>query len=163
MTSETKINSNRLNARYSTGPKSKSGRVRSSRNARRHGLTIPVTIDPVFAEDIHLLALEIAGSYSLTDVSEDVREIAQAQVELLRIRRLKHQLSEIFMRECNSNADKVVSGRLPGDRVTDVMDSLLRLKRYERRAQSRRKSAIRELDLWRASSPVRLAQRSQKP
>lgn len=39
MTSQKQRNANRLNARRSSGPKSDAGRIRSSINARKHGLT----------------------------------------------------------------------------------------------------------------------------
>jgi hypothetical protein len=47
MTSSAKITSNCANARASTGPKSKSGRMRAARNALRHGLSTSIDHDPM--------------------------------------------------------------------------------------------------------------------
>ena len=44
MTSERQISANRLNARRSTGPRSQIGKLRSRRNAIRHGLTAETVI-----------------------------------------------------------------------------------------------------------------------
>jgi hypothetical protein len=47
MTSLRQIESNRRNAQRSTGPKTKSGKARSSQNAVRHGLTAETVIGPL--------------------------------------------------------------------------------------------------------------------
>jgi len=47
MTSPLQAASNRSNAEKSTGPKTRRGRKKSSQNARKHGLTAPVTVTEV--------------------------------------------------------------------------------------------------------------------
>ena len=47
MTSLRQIESNRRNAQKSTGPKTQSGKQRSSQNAVRHGLTAETVIGPL--------------------------------------------------------------------------------------------------------------------
>ena len=47
MTSPRKAASNRSNAKKSTGPNTRRGRKKSSQNARKHGLTSPVTVTEV--------------------------------------------------------------------------------------------------------------------
>ncbi len=47
MTSLRQIESNRRNAQRSTGPKTQSGKQRSSQNAVRHGLTAETVIGPL--------------------------------------------------------------------------------------------------------------------
>ena len=47
MTSLKQIEANRRNAKDSTGPRSKAGKQRSSRNAVRHGLTAETVIEPL--------------------------------------------------------------------------------------------------------------------
>ena len=55
MTSERKTISNRKNAQKSTGPRTELGRLRSRRNALRHGLAIAIASDPKFSGDIEAL------------------------------------------------------------------------------------------------------------
>lgn len=50
MTSARKIKANRENARVSSGPNSAHGRANSTRNALRHGLSLPVYSDPALCE-----------------------------------------------------------------------------------------------------------------
>ena len=57
---------NRLNARASTGPKTRGGKARVARNALRHGLSHglsrPVLSDPAVAPEVEELACRIAQS-----------------------------------------------------------------------------------------------------
>jgi fumarate hydratase class II len=61
VTSERKIKANRANASSSTGPKTRYGRIRSARNALRHGLSLPIQVNPVLCEEARSLASQIAG------------------------------------------------------------------------------------------------------
>ena len=56
-----RVRANRANARRSTGPKTLAGKSAASRNALRHGLAIPVTVDPSLADKVARLARMIAG------------------------------------------------------------------------------------------------------
>ena len=92
MTSEAKIKSNRSNARSSTGPKTHNGRARSARNALRHGLSISVCSDPALSEEVETLAREIAGPDANPEISELARRVAEAQIDLHRVRYARRQL-----------------------------------------------------------------------
>ena len=92
MTSEHKIRANRANARASTGPKSSQGRARAARNALRHGLNLPVCADPALAEEVETLTHEIAGSDASAEIRELARQVAEAQVDLRRVRYARHQM-----------------------------------------------------------------------
>jgi len=46
MATEKQIAANRANAKRSTGPKTAAGKLKSSRNAYRHGLSGPLLSDP---------------------------------------------------------------------------------------------------------------------
>ena len=61
MTSPRALYANRANARASTGPRTAAGKTRSARNARRHGLSVPVLRDPALVPEIESLARRIAG------------------------------------------------------------------------------------------------------
>jgi hypothetical protein len=63
MISERKFEANRQNARASTGPRSEEAKQRSARNARRHGLAIPIGADPELAARAAKLARRIAGPH----------------------------------------------------------------------------------------------------
>src|SRR6516162_94646 len=94
MASERQIAANRRNARKSTGPRSGAGRKWSSRNAYRHGLTLNITSTAAFAKQLDELARKIAGDTKAAITLERAREIAQAELELGRVRRAKLALIE---------------------------------------------------------------------
>src|SRR5262245_10871286 len=83
LTSERKIEANRANARGSTGPKTGAGRARATRNALRHGLSLPVCSDPALSEEVEALAREIAGADANAERNERQRR-QQRQRELPR-------------------------------------------------------------------------------
>jgi hypothetical protein len=92
LTSDRKIKANRANARASTGPKTARGRARAAQNALRHGLSLPVCSDSALSEDIEALAREIAGPDSNARIQELARPVAEAQIDLCRVRNARHQL-----------------------------------------------------------------------
>jgi hypothetical protein len=120
LTSERKVTSNRANARASTGPKSVRGRLRSKPNALRHGLTLSISSDPEFSEEVEKLTREIAKPRGTAEVRELARRVAEAQIELRRARYARHELlSEALSNPCyDSRASIREKGR--------VLSSLLR-------------------------------------
>ncbi len=92
MTTGRKITSNRANARLSTGPKTAKGRRCSARNALRHGFSLPVLSDPSLSEEVTSLARQIAGADAGPQIQQLAGHIAEAQVDLRRIRGLRHKL-----------------------------------------------------------------------
>jgi hypothetical protein len=89
MASERQIAANRRNAGKSTGPRSRAGRTRTSRNAYRHGLTTSITSSAAFAKQLEKLARRIAGKTEDAIVLERARAVAQAELDLARVRRAK--------------------------------------------------------------------------
>ena len=92
MTSERKIKANRANARASTGPKTAHGRSHAARNAVRHALSLPVYADPVWSEEVESLTRQIIGTDADPEKQQLARRIAEAQVDLRRVRSARHQL-----------------------------------------------------------------------
>jgi hypothetical protein len=136
MPSERQIAANRNNAKKSTGPRSDAGREASRRNARRHGLATPIGADPAFHDDIEKLAKVLSLSQGIQHVNERAREAARAELDLLRIRDIRAWLFKTL----DFGSNDVSSGNL-----AELTDKLAKLERYERRAFSRRKRALREM------------------
>src|SRR5262249_17345407 len=100
LTSDRKIKANRANARASTGPRTAQGRARASRNALRHALSLPVCSIPALSEEVETLAREIAGPGANPATQELARRVAEAQIDLRRVRYARHQfLSDTLSKE----------------------------------------------------------------
>ena len=138
MTSGHKITTNWANAQASTGPKTAGGKIRAARNARRHGLSLPIVSIPALSQQAELLAQEFAGGSADQKFIEIGRRIAEAQVDLVRIRQARHDLIVDTIHDAED-----VMGEL------HFANQLIAMDRYERRALSRRKFAIRQLDALR--------------
>ena len=157
MASERQIAANRRNARESTGPRSGAGRKRASRNAYRHGLTLSITSTAAFAKQLDILVRKIAGDSEDAIVLERARAIAQAELELARVRRAKVALIEraSAFGELDDRSRLVVPkpidtlATMPSqepdrsaEAIRRVLPELRKLERYERRAAARRDRAI---------------------
>lgn len=168
---------NRRNAGRSTGPRTPAGKARVAKNARLHGLAVPVARDSSLDEEIERLALIIAGQGADPGRFERARRIAEAQIDLLRVRRARYALlADPKARARPPSARHLIHAyeQLHGgggpDEITRTVlralsgvnalymplgleegletlaSQLARLDRYERRALSRRKTAIRDFD-----------------
>jgi hypothetical protein len=133
MPSERKIAANRSNAKKSTGPRSKAGRLR--RNALRHGLAITIRTDPKYSDDIEYLAGMMSRARGRQQVSDIARDAAEAVLDLNRIRKIRASLFDTIY--FANTADP--------NRLAGLNDKLRKLERYERRAYSRRKRALQSL------------------
>ena len=176
MSSQARKESSRRNGKKSKGPKSDEGRQRSSQNSLSHGLSLPVSADPQLSSQAERLAQLIAGPDASEGRMHQARLIAEAQMELQRVRRLRlERLAQpslvskpvtlkslrvmIKLVEANIADDweqmdiveRFVEDLLPEaeqpleQKIDGVVRSFSRLDRYERRALSKRKIAIRRL------------------
>jgi hypothetical protein len=112
---------NRLNAQRSVGPRSPRGKARASVNARRHGLSVPAIADPRLDSEVRELAQRIAGTRA--DPSYQALSVAHAQIDLERVRRLRHDWIATALRDLTQAADR------EADKVGDVLEDILGILR----------------------------------
>jgi hypothetical protein len=91
MATDRQIATNRQNARRSSGPRSQAGKSRASRNRYRHGLSASPPTTAKGSGRLDKLAREIAGKTDAAILTR-ARAIAEAQLELARVRQTKVEL-----------------------------------------------------------------------
>ena len=193
MTSARKLKANRANAQASTGPITNQGKARAAQNARRHGLSLSILADPIRSAEVEVLACEIAGEAVAPEILGRARRIAEAQIDLVRIRQERHNfivrklgnpdyrpkkvataldkltitLFNLLVRfgettpcppEIDIAINDMIEDKPQGTQkiayiVSELASELAVMDRYERRALSRRKFAIRALDALRRQGP----------
>jgi hypothetical protein len=130
MATEKQIAANRANAKRSTGPKTLTGKMVSSRNAYRHGLSCPLPLDPAILAKVDAVAHALIGDSACEEQLTSAAEFALAQLELLRIRSTRAGLMAKFEL---------------GFRNTLEFRRLVALDRYERYSLTRRRRASHKL------------------
>jgi hypothetical protein len=105
-----------------TGPRTPEGKWISSRNAWRHGLSIPIRADPLWRPAVIKLERELARDGAAP--REFVRLFAEGVIELARIARVH----EAFIGGADGEA---------------WIDAMRRLDRYEGRAHAKKRKALR--------------------
>jgi hypothetical protein len=181
MTSEFKVLANRQNAKKSTGPRTKTGKSRASRNALRHGLERVDFGTPGYPAQVERLARAICPDASDPFRYEQALIIAESQMFLARVRaariaaierhsparllgsregtkkfsdpataqerRKKYTQTILPFRVLQQGNDESAPQALDEtERLSRALPDLLSLERYERRALSRRRRAIRRFD-----------------
>ena len=133
MATDKQIAANRANAKRSTGPKTAAGKLKSSGNAYRHGLSGPVPSAPETLTMFHSIARELTGEQVTEDRLNLVADFALAHLELLRINAIR---TEQFAK---------VDPNGSGDLNRQELNRLAALDRYERYALTKRRRASRAL------------------
>jgi hypothetical protein len=130
MATEKQIAANRANAQKSTGPKTAAGRLKSSRNAFRHGLSLPLPLDVKTSAKADAISRTLTRDQASEEQRVAATEVAHAQLELLRIRAVRAELIAMV---------DLGSGNL------EQLQRLAALGRYERFAHTKRRRASRKL------------------
>jgi len=146
MTSKRRSTANGHNAQKSTGPRTVKGKARSSRNAFRHGLSVGTVFDSETEKRIQRLTALIANGASgdfASFIDEQALALAQAeivssQIRAMRILQLESQVSEGE----SMSAMARIKNR---EHLRRALPLLLSMERYEERASSRGRTAIRNL------------------
>jgi hypothetical protein len=131
MATKKQIAANRANAKRSSGPKTAAGRLKSSRNAFRHGLSLPLSADPLTHAKIELLARAIAGKEPTEEQLVAAMMVAEAQLDVMRIRTTRAETTPTL-------TDAILNQH--------AVRKQCALDRYERLALRRRKFATRRFD-----------------
>jgi hypothetical protein len=153
MTTARQKSANRENAKRSTGPKSASGKWRSSSNARRHGLSTSVFADPLLAKEVQELARDIADSCKAAGLEKLAVDAAAAELDIQRIRLARSRL--IAQSDSRLAAACVETYRRQ-------LTELCALDRYQTRAMSRRRTALRRFLVARSLVNAHEADKQQK-
>ena len=142
MATDRQIAANRRNGSLGRGPKTSAGKARSSRNALKHGLSIPVKRDKTLRRQIAVLARILAQSEA-GNVFGQARAAAEAELELVRARAV---MEAVLTRAGIAGITAEWNGGPEqGTALIHVLPKLQKLERYERRAFSKRRRALRDL------------------
>jgi hypothetical protein len=127
MTTSAQLTANRINATHSTGPRTAAGKLASSRNSLRHGLTAKGVVIP--GEDpaeYDTLRQELHEDYAPANTAEAtiVDQIAQHTWRLQRVRRAETAMFERLMKD--NDTDRAIANAL-----NDPCCQLETIRRYE--------------------------------
>jgi hypothetical protein len=124
------IAANRRNAKKSTGPKTAAGRLTSSRNSFRYGLSLPLTPD---AEE--LAKAKLMMRWLVPDQTDEKRVLAA--IEMVQARLVQMRVAAI--------RNTMLAKLDPASVDLAELRRLAALDRYEARALTRRRRASRTL------------------
>ena len=130
MATEKQIAANRANAKRSTGPKTAVGKMVSSRNAFRHGLSCPLPPGLPRSPKVHAIARALTSEGACDEHWASAVEFANAQYELLKIQAIRTEMIAGVNLECLD---------------TQKLRRLASLDRYERYSHTRRRRALHKL------------------
>ena len=131
MTTARQMAANLRNAQRSTGPRTAAGKSTSSRNALRHGLSLPQEMNAATEADIHQLTQKVVSYCENNYQLRCATEAATALLDLIRIRKVRTEMLVAM------NLAKA---------TPDELQRLLALHRYESRARTRRRRASAQLE-----------------
>jgi len=135
-----------LRPRAPSGPRSAAGKARARRNAFRHGLATPASLDHVAMDRIDDLAFALTRDFPSKLELELATVAAEAQAEIERVWQTKVTLVNRAYAHPRDEGDRLLSA---GERAALAFAGktkiLMTCERYERRAISRRNRALQAL------------------
>ena len=134
MTASGKAERNKRNARKSTGPRTRGGKLRASRNALRHGLA--TVADHVQSKDVDRLAAALAV-FCTNLPAELVRPAAAAELQLRHVRKVRARVGRDLLDALRAEPVK------DGPSFLELLVRYERLGRYEHNVIGRRKRSLR--------------------
>lgn len=158
MATEAQIAANQVNACKSTGPRSAAGKIRSSRNSYRHGLSAALPSSAERQKQVEELARKIAGNLSDKRTLELARTAAVCEIDLGQIRAAKVAAIERMLRfglydalsvHTNARGGENPAGlpateqKRTAEAVRRALPDLIRIERYERQATTLRERSLR--------------------
>lgn len=143
MPSQRKIQANRLNSLKSSGPRTAAGRRVAARNSLKHGLASISYDQPAAIACIECLIEVYCGAQIDPGVRRQARAVAEGELVLRAVR--QRQL-DVLEHRLAGGAPPTVKGPNVNEHeaMQDAAPELKRLERYERRAWSRLKRAMRD-------------------
>ena len=144
MTTERKIAANRKNAKKSTGPQTRCGKDRTRRNAIRHGLSSTNLDNPGICNQVDRIVKMMCGERPGILLYDQAVVIAESQILLARVRALRTDFIERMRGQAahDERNEKSYEAACLNRALTEVLS----LERYERRALSRRRRAMRSFN-----------------
>jgi hypothetical protein len=160
MTSQKQLAANRRNARRSTGPRTAQGKEKSRLNSLRHGFSSAKAV--VFTEEMDDLYRSLWEDFDPdAAILAAARAAVVADFELRRVRLARRLLHERFLEaqllerknaEATMPSNRIMADLVktyfqlfPRDRAKLSLTELERYERYERRAFSKRNTALMDL------------------
>ena len=155
MISQAKNEANQRNAKGSTGPRTPAGKAIASRNSRRHGLATAILEDPVWSYEVHKLAKIFVPKGASSDAGDKIRTLLTAMTAVMRVQAARTELWTIaLMRQSMLGRDEaeavleangVISDKVEGMVSLEVLPQIVRLERYQRRAEANFRRVLNEL------------------
>lgn len=130
MASKRQIAANRMNAKLSCGPRTNEGIAVSSTNARKHGLSKPVTEDSHGKLRTAAIFRVLQHGVGVCEKSVDLLALAKYLADMHRIRDVKAAVASLHQKE--------------GVEISVAIQAMLKLDRYSNVAMSNFKAAMRE-------------------
>jgi len=107
VTSARKIRANRANRAPARVRRRAAGKADSAQNAFRHGFNVPIWLDPDLPSDVEALARRIVGEGAAANVLVLARRVAEAQIDLRRVRSYRNRLIERAMPDSSARVSKI--------------------------------------------------------